>query len=285
MTQDQLIGVVQARGYETRIRKQEVIVKDCWFCGNPKWNLELNADKGVFRCWACKAKGRLDELLNETFGLDVKIPVKSNAKPRDGNFKEQHDIGTRPVREIPTALDYLARRGITETEALRYEISVCIDEGSAYYARLMLPVREFWTQTPVGFVARGYNGERPKYLAAVDPPCVVGYKQARKHIPYVLLEGALDAIAVHRAGFNTGALLGKGFADDVERWAARVPPEAPVVVMLDGDAQADAQRLAWRAKAVHPRVTAVLLPPKLDPAMLEPLVIRRLVEHHVRALS
>lgn len=281
MTTEELASLVQSRGYEVKIKKHEIFVKDCWFCGNEKWNLQLNATKGVYGCWACKNKGRLQDLLADNFNVEVRIPVRLDGKQKAQNFREQPNIKTLPAVEVVSAKQYLNARGLSDLDIKRYELSVCIEKGNTFYGRILIPVREFWTQTAVGFVARGYMGERPKYLANIEPTCIGGYKQTNRNGTHVLVEGALDAINVHRAGFNVGALMGKGHGDLLEQWVSRVPETAAIAILLDGDAQADTRSFFWRAKAIRDNVVVVPLPPSFDPGKLLPSVLRSAVQNAI----
>ena len=40
-----------------KIRKDEVMFQVCPFCGNRKWNFEVNYVSGLYHCWVCDRGG------------------------------------------------------------------------------------------------------------------------------------------------------------------------------------------------------------------------------------
>lgn len=280
MTPDAIRSIVAGAGYAARVQKDEVQVHVCWFCANDKWNLELSATKGVFHCWACGTAGRLDVLLHERTGVTVSIPVDVQTLAR-----ARHSIASVPV--IPAshafrAMAYLRTRRIGIVEVIRYGIGVCDDPkfelypGQSIYRRLVLPVRDYWTQAEAGVVARTYRNERPPYLSRVAGP-PVGFRAPTSKV-HVVVEGWFDGLTVHRAGFNAFVLLGSlTNRDDIEHWVARVPRTDPIVVLLDGDAWDKARKIKGRIRAIRPDVQALRLPQSMDPGALLPDVAARLI--------
>jgi hypothetical protein len=279
MSPTELQSLLASRGHVCRIKKEEVVVESCWFCGNDKWNLELSAAQGIYHCWSCDAgKGsRLDFLLNSRLGTDLHIPVRiAKSGPARPLFSFD-DVPVTPAQRIHSAVAYLTRRGVRLEDMMRYEIGVCVKQGHQYYGRIIVPVREFWSQQTVGHVARGYTGERPKYLASYPQRVIAGYRQKNRNAPYLISEGVFDGISGARAGFNVGLLLGKS-ADGLLEWVSRVPDEAPIILLLDGDVgDATRNRYLWTVKAVRPDAKSISLPESMDPGVLEPEAMRRLV--------
>ena len=109
---------------------------------------------------------------------------------------------------------------------------------------------------PIAFGGRTLGDDQPKYLNSPDTPLfekgrvLYAWAAARAHIareptaPAIVVEGYMDVIALHRAGFG-GAVAPLGTAlTEVqlgELW--RLSPEP--VLCFDGDAAG--QRAAWRA--------------------------------------
>lgn len=278
MTTDELQVLVTTLGLQNRVKREEVVIATCVFCGNEKWNLELSAEKGVYHCWACRAGGRLDALLTQLTGKSYQLQVQARDKkkavaPPPGAV----DFLTKPVAEIPSALHYLARRHVTMDVATAYGLRVCTQVGHLLEGRLVIPVRDFWTSEMLGWIGRTYTGGHPKYLSSIGRKVVFGWRQRSKEEPVVLVEGAFDGIAVHRAGYHAAVLGGTGGSGVVEL-VARLPEGALVVIMLDGDAVTQATRLYWQAKQVHEKVEWVVLPVGTDPADLAPDQVREYVE-------
>jgi hypothetical protein len=278
VTPEDLRELLIVAGLPCRVRRSEVVVVTCYFCGNEKSNLELSAEKGVYKCWACNASGRLSVLLEQITGQVHHIPVqrgpKRDAGPRPGAATP---FQSKPVAEVPSAVRYLERRrGLSVQVATEYGLVVCMEPGHLLYSRLAIPARDFWTGVILGWIGRSYTGGHPKYLSTLERKVITGWRVRDAGQPTVLVEGHLDGIAVHRAGYHAAVLSGTG-SSGVEEWAARVPPLSPVVVLLDGGAQTEATRLFWMVSKVRERVSLLPLIGDQDPAALGPAVLRELI--------
>lgn len=284
MTTEELEQNLKNRGVPCRVQKAEVIVEECFYCGNDRWNLELNAEVGVYHCWACDEGGRLDRLLESQFGIRSHIPIHawrdSRREVEDVRRLDLEIINAKSAYLVASVKRYLTNRGIDEPDAEKYKIQVVLwkDGGTPLEGRILFPLSEYWSQAPMGLMCRRYlNNLVPKYLIHQEPPVrmIVGYRNRYSKV-HVIVEGVIDGIHVHRAGFNAAVLLGST-AKDVEAWAARVPKGHDVIVLLDGDVTQAAFNLYWRIKPIYDRVQVITLPPHLDPGDLESGVIRELL--------
>jgi hypothetical protein len=282
MTPAELQQRLAVHGIHSRVKQDEVVVEACRFCGNAKWNLELNVTLAVFHCWACNAGGRLENLLSEWFGEAVQLAPRAEGGGRqqkparraasDGGF-----TSAIPAYESTVGATYLARRGVPKVAAERYGMVVCNEKGHMLYGRLAVPLLDFWSGVPIGFSGRTMTGGSPKYLSTLTTRVVVGYRVRSATMPCVVVEGVFDGVAVHQAGFHTALLLGTS-APQIERFGARLPAGMPLVVMLDGEAAAEAQRLRWTLQPLrNAPVHVVTLPEGIDPGQLHPATITRLV--------
>ncbi|HTT80670.1 MAG TPA: DNA primase [Stellaceae bacterium] len=133
------------------------------------------------------------------------------------------------------------------------------DDGGAPYdyfrGRVIFPIGDRAGRT-IAFGGRTLGDEQPKYLNSPDTPVfekgrvLYAWAAARAHIarepaaPAIVVEGYMDAIALHRAGFGGAvAPLGTALTEAqlAELW--RLGPEP--VICFDGDPAG--QRAAWRA--------------------------------------
>lgn len=131
----------------------------------------------------------------------------------------------------------------------------------------------------MGFVARRYIGaDGPKYLHDVSR-VVAGYRNDSGI--FVLVEGVFDGIAVHRAGANAAVMLGSSHPG-LDNWVADVPRTGKVLILLDGEAEEQAQKIKKRVQIIQPAITTSVmsLPNHLDPADIEPAVLARLFAQH-----
>lgn len=279
MSPEELYQRLILRGYKSKIRREEVVLEVCRFCGNPKWNLELNAPRGVFYAWCCNAGGRLDALLSEWFGESIQLEVRS-----DRGLKNQRAsaapgaIPRIPAYEHPVAAGYLQRRGISADLARDYELTICAQAHFLQH-RILVPIKDFWTGVTIGYSGRSFINAQPKYLTTLTTKIVAGYRQRANRTLCILVEGFFDGIAIHHAGFQAAVLGGIANRQLLE-FVARIYRTIPLAIMLDGDAKEKAQRLQASLIPIHP-IPIIPLPMNWDPGVLQPLVVKLLVQTHV----
>lgn len=278
MTVDELKDLITIAGYSCRVQRGQVALETCHFCGNDRYNLELAPEKGVYHCWACRSGGRLEGLLTQLTGQSHSIPVqlgKRNAQP--SRPVAPQEFKSKPVGEVQSAVWYLQRRGVSAEVAATYGMVVCLEPGHLLEGRIAIPARDFWTADVLGWVGRSYTGAQPKYLSTMPRKTISGWWLRRPDIPAVIVEGLLDGIAVHQAGYSAAALLGVG-ASGIVDWAARLDPVTPVVIMLDGSAGEQAHHIYWQIQPVRPHVALARLAEDADPSKLGPAGVRAEVE-------
>jgi len=265
-------------GIHCRVQREEVQIETCLYCGNARWNLELNAERGLYHCWACNKGGRLDALLRQHLGQEIYIPVSLGKQaPPPGLTAPRGFASVAPYSVIPCA-KYLQRRRISVDTAKSYGLAVCTEVGHQLEGRLALPIHNFWTGKVVGYVGRSFTGKRPKYISTLASRFVAGYRAQSWHTPCVIVEGYFDGIALHRAGYHSVVLAGIAGGPLVQEFVARLPPEAPLVIMLDSGAYKQAHILQATLQPLRPQISVVALPTGRDPADFEPTVLNNVVE-------
>lgn len=273
MTPQELQSFLAIHGARSRIARDEVALQACVFCGNEKYNLEVNPARGVYHCWACGARGRAEQFLRDYYRFAGAMPVVYTP-PAHMQPKELASGTFQPLTS-DWAWNYLRARGLDPLDASIYEIGQ--GNGPNWDGRVVFSLKDYWLRTPVGYLGRAaLPTVHPKYFAHWNDgrKGVTGY-HSRSDV-HVVVEGVFDGIKVHRAGFSA-AVLGGVEERQVEEWAARLPSTAKVIIMLDGDAEAQAQKVYWRILPIHAAVKVCPLPVGLDPGVLEPEVILHLV--------
>jgi DNA primase len=170
---------------------------------------------------------------------------------------DQRGVGDAAIEkfQLGYALDdwhalqtYLAQRGYTAEELAGAGLLVKRDDGSLFDRfrnRLMIPIHD-WKGRPIGFGARALKaGDEPKYLNSPQTDLfdksktLYGLPFARSAIresgQAVIVEGYLDAIAAHQAGFaNVVASLGTALTEMQFRQLQKLARR--FVLALDADA-------------------------------------------------
>ncbi len=144
-------------------------------------------------------------------------------------------------------LDYLRELGYSDDQIIQAGLAVRTDDGRIYDRfrhRLMIPIRDERGR-PVGFGARALDpNDEPKYLNSPRTPLfdksrlLFAYDLAKTAIreseTAVIVEGYLDAITAHQAGFhNVVAQMGTALTETQLRTLARLA--RTILMALDSD--------------------------------------------------
>jgi DNA primase len=147
-----------------------------------------------------------------------------------------------------TMLDYLKQLGFSEAQIIETGMAVRNDNGRVYDRfrnRLMIPIRDERGRV-IGFGARALAAEdNPKYLNSPQTPLfdksktLFGLDMAKSVIreseTAVIVEGYMDAIQAHQAGFrNVVAQMGTAMTETQIRLLSRMARK--IILALDSDA-------------------------------------------------
>lgn len=194
----------------------------CPFCHHHKKKLQVNLDTQQWHCWVCNSKGRsiqsllrklnvdrrdLDRLHN-IYGDEPEHIQKEEYVVKLQLPKEFKQLYFKPKSINPIynqAIAYLKRRGITDSEIVKYNIGYC--EDGMYGGRIIVPSYDESGELNY-FVARSfYEDDKMKYKnPPVNRDVIVFENQINWNEPITLVEGVFDAFSVKR---NVIPLLGK----------------------------------------------------------------------------
>ena len=194
----------------------------------------MNTDEGKGALEYLRQKRHLTDATLETFGLGYAPRGWDNLlkKLTASGFREQDLVEAGLVTQ---------RAADDEAHAGRQEARLF----DRFRERIMIPIREAGGKM-AGFGARIFNPEDfPKFLNSPETPLfskshiLYGYDRARKAIRLadqaVIVEGYLDVIALHQAGFeNVVSPMGTALTEDQLRLLKRATRR--IVLALDPDA-------------------------------------------------
>ena len=148
---------------------------------------------GVARIWVEEHATVPDEL-----ATSVRVVVKAPRQP----FRFPIGVTVEPLDLWPTpARRYAESRGITPYQVERWGIGHGL--GGALDGRIIIPIRDASFRL-ASYVARAYAGQPARYLTprdgdGADRSVLFGEEHERPGAPCVVVEGALNALAVERA--------------------------------------------------------------------------------------
>lgn len=224
--------------------------------GDGKGNLEVNYDKGIFRCWSCmytnNMHGHIPKLIKkygnyellkeyeilkpeiysrsdrEIIAIDVKLPT---------GFNKLIDLPTNTPNYF-NIYQYLSKRGIGMDLIEKYSIGYT-NEGE-FNSRVIIPSYDEYNEINY-FIARSFDWRvKPKYLNPEAEKEVIIFNEylVNWDSTIYLVEGVFDHIVIP----NSIPLLGKYMSNKLFE-ALYTKASANIVILLDSDAYYDALQL------------------------------------------
>ncbi|MDE6107429.1 MAG: DNA primase [Oscillospiraceae bacterium] len=190
-------------------------------------------------------------------------------------FAARFGLGAAPG-EWDALTKALVAQGFTKKELLDAGLAVGGKNGGIYdkfRSRLMLPVIDVWGDV-VGFTSRILPGlEGAKYLNSPDTICfkkgqliyALNYAKNTKRPNLVLVEGNIDVITLHQAGFdNVIATMGTALTADHARIISRYTKELVLCYDNDEAGKKATDRALELLKDVDMKVRVLQLPNSFD---------------------
>lgn len=253
--------------------------------GDGKGNLEINYEKGVFKCWACaeinNMSGRIPYLIKR-YGEPKHLKEFKIFAPELMTYnKSDIEVETKVMTELPKefisltsgskydtdfnkATRYLLKRRVTDEIIEKHGIGY-IKEGQ-YAGRVIIPSHSI-DGTINYFVGRAYGYNKLKYMNPdIEKQSVVfNHSLVNWDATIYLVEGAFDHIVVP----NSIPLLGKYMYDMLFELLIE-NAMSNIVIVLDGDAIEDAKKLykSLDIGRLADKIRIVILPDELDLSLI-----------------
>ena len=245
-----------------------------------KGNLEINIEKGVFKCWSCESEGT-HGTIGKLFDLYGNSQLKKEYEIiRPDEFKKVEkkveklrlpdsytlfkDSSPRyPIRN--QAYNYLKNRGITDEIIEKYNIGFC-DTGS-HSGRIVIPSYNKKGELNY-YIARSWDvNSRAKYKNPKTPKDEIIFNEnlIKWSKDIYLVEGAFDSVfkpnSIPMLGKHMSTLLFETLYDRAK---------ANIIIALDGDAYDSALKLyhTLNGGELYGRIKIVKLPKDKDIADL-----------------
>lgn len=220
--------------------------------GDGSGNLEINYEKGVFKCWVCKdtneMQGHVFKLLR-LYGSAKDIREYKLLCPRE--YKNEI-IKERTLVELPEeyisfnknnknffkydeALNYLKNRGITYEQISYYNLGYCA--SGRFFNRIIFPsydadgILNYFTGR---WFSREYTKAKYLNVEADKDLIIFNEDKIRWDSTIYLVEGPADHVVTP----NSIPLLGK-YLSDILFEKLMDKAQAYIVMLLDGDAMKD----------------------------------------------
>jgi hypothetical protein len=233
LQQEKLISLLnRVIGQNAKFRKGfSEAVFHCPFCREnkriPKLEICIDgSDFGAWHCWICHARGSnfislLYKLKASATHFDelysITKQVRYERKERDEDIRclpREFKPLANPSDEFEfgNAWYYLAKRGVTKNDVIRYNIGYC--ETGEYAKRILIP--SYDKNGDINFFsARDYTEQSYfKYMLSPWSKDIIGFEVLLNwNEPISIVEGAFDAIAIRK---NTIPLFGTMLSNNIK---------------------------------------------------------------------
>ncbi len=252
--------------------------------GDGKGNLEVNYNKDVFKCWACKEIndmfGPISKLIfkygNSKILKDYKL-LKPDFEQSDKTDLEEKIItlpeGFKLLKDCTSkdykydlAINYLKNRGINNEIINEFDIGYTTI--GKYFNRIIIPSYDEYGSLNY-FIARWFDKKKTKlkYLNPdVDKTSIIfNEKKVNWDATIYIVEGVTDHIVVP----NSIPLLGK-YIPDLLFNKLQEKASSSVIIFLDGDAKEDAKILYNKLNSggLSDKVKLCVAPDNMDPSKI-----------------
>jgi len=243
-------------GSAHRVGQEHLYASRC--CGHHKPKLSINFEKGLAKCWACdwatKDLGRIVSRWGRPSHKDTwaQFTGLSDGGSLDDLFREEEKelqrvelpeefktLTGRPSIYDRAPRDYLAKRGLTEEDILKFRIGYC--SSGEYEGRIILPSFSIDGYCNF-FTSRTYGRDWPPYKNGPGGKDIIYNDLTIDWAkPITLTEGVFDAVV---AGENAVPILGSTLRKDGILFSKLVSKGSIVYLALDPDADKKALQIA-----------------------------------------
>ena len=224
------------------------------FISHHKPKLQINVQTQKWHCWVSNVGGRtlfqllkkvgaskqhfdeLRELVDDKYYVNTKIHEAKTIRSLPNEFKSLCNGGDSIVKRH--ALNYLYKRGIDDSDILKYNIGYC-DDG-LYSNRIIIPSYDADGKLNF-FVGRDFYNSKMKYRNSPTTKNIIGFDLfINWDEPIILCEGVFDAMAFKR---NAIPLFGKNVMSNLQKKIIETKVKV-IYLALDNDALEDTIKIS-----------------------------------------
>ena len=238
----------------TKLKKQDEYMYWSPFTSHHKPKLQINIQNGNWHCWVSNMGGRnlfqlfskisasnnhfdeLKELVGDSPRYRKKDDTSIKVVQLPKEFKPLWNGGDSIVKRH--ALSYLYKRGIDDSDMLKYNIGYCTE--GLYSNRIIIPSYDSDGKLNF-FVGRDFYDSKMKYSNSPTTKDIIGFDLLINwDEPIILCEGVFDAMSFKR---NAIPLFGKTVMDELQKKIIEFKVKV-IYLSLDSDAITDAIKIS-----------------------------------------
>jgi len=237
----------------TKLKKQNEYMYWSPFITHHKPKLQINVESGNWHCWVSNTGGRnLFQLFKKVSASREHFNELSQLVEDSPRYTKNKDVNAQSI-QLPSefkplwnggdsitkrhALSYLYKRGIDDSDMLKYNIGYC-DEG-LYSNRIIIPSYDSDGKLNF-FVGRDFYNSNMKYRNSPTTKDVIGFDIfINWDEPIILCEGVFDAMSFKR---NAIPLFGKNVMSTLQKKIIESKVKV-IYLSLDSDAIIDSIKI------------------------------------------
>lgn len=238
--------------YRMPDRSGNLTVQTCPFCGKTKWKFYIHAQKTLYHCFTCQAKGNLYRLKRELGDLDNKSVVSAaHAAGDDSSAQEGKPVPMKMVdrwhqqlMKTERALEYCDKRGFDLQTIKHFRLGLQKKHGIYW---LTIPHINHGVCYNVKFRSLPPSEKRFRRVRGASS-VLFNADALDDYDKMVLVEAELDAISMWQAGVRNVVSLTGGAETFPPEWYDVLADKDEITICLDADAvgQGGARTIARR---------------------------------------
>ena len=262
-----------------------------------KKGMNINLETGLFFCYSCGAKGNAAQFAQKMGVEDFTLQVDynqlttladelreevGNIDINEMNYPESFKFITGVENSLigKKALEYITeKRGLSIESVLRLKIGYCFK--GPYSGRIIIPTLdekgrvEYFVGRSFLFNDVPYKNPRNDEAGKGKTQVLFNYHEAKTKRQIIICEGVFDAIAT---GMSAVAVFGKTLSS-AQCQLLRQTQTEEFIVLLDGEAQEEAQALAQILAGYGRTVRVAQLPQDEDPDSIDRLALTSYIKN------
>lgn len=257
MKQNKIVNLINRvlKSNGTKLKKENEYMYWSPFVSHHKQKLQINIRNQNWHCWVSNTGGRtLFQLFKKVNASNQHFEELSELVEDFTYFNKDKKTKDKEIVSLPKefkplwngsdsivkrhALSYLYKRGITDSDILKYNIGYC--DSGLYSNRIIIPSYDS-DGTLNFFVGRDFYSSKMKYRNSPTSKDIIGFDLfINWDEPIILCEGVFDAMAFKR---NAIPLFGKTVMKTLQKKIIESRVKN-IYLALDNDAIVDATKIS-----------------------------------------
>ena len=257
MKQNKIVNLINRvlKSNGTKLKKENEYMYWSPFVSHHKQKLQINIRNQNWHCWVSNTGGRtLFQLFKKVNASNQHFEELSELVEDFTYFNKNKKTKDKEIVSLPKefkplwngsdsivkrhALSYLYKRGITDSDILKYNIGYC--DSGLYSNRIIIPSYDS-DGTLNFFVGRDFYNSKMKYRNSPTSKDIIGFDLfINWDEPIILCEGVFDAMAFKR---NAIPLFGKTVMKTLQKKIIESRVKN-IYLALDNDAIVDATKIS-----------------------------------------